>query len=131
MLTIICVVASLSCGDCVETPSLASITPNSATAGGPSFTLTVIGNHFQRNSAVQWDGKARATTFINENQLNAAIAAADVVSPASAEVTVFSPPQYPAATFTTNATSTSTSTSSVTMDCAGGTSNALNFAVSP
>ncbi|HEX4945114.1 MAG TPA: hypothetical protein VFZ34_00435 [Blastocatellia bacterium] len=72
-------------------PTLASISPNLATAGSASFTLTVNGTNFNNNSVVQWNGAARTTTFVSATQLTAAISAADVLNAGSATVTVFNP----------------------------------------
>ncbi len=36
-------------------PTLASISPNSATAGGGAFTLTVTGSNFVNGSVVRWN----------------------------------------------------------------------------
>ena len=121
--------ACFSCGDCVETPKVTSITPASATAGSSGLVLVVNGNDFQRNSSVNWNGTARPTTFVNSHQLQATITAADIAEPAAAKVTVFSPPQTQRVTF--GSTATSSATSSVKMDCVGGTSNVLLFTVHP
>lgn len=79
------------------TGPLTSIVPNSALAGGPAFTLTVNGAGFVmnqpggggvQNSEVEWNGSIRATTFVNSTQLTAAITAADILNPGTAQVTV-------------------------------------------
>jgi len=72
-------------------PLLTSLSPSSATAGGPAFTLAVIGSNFIPGSVVRWNGSARMTTFIGNSQLRAAIAATDLTSAGSASVTVFTP----------------------------------------
>lgn len=129
ILSIACSLSFFSCGDCVETPSIVSITPTSATEGSPALVLVVNGSQFQRNSTLEWNGAARATVFVNGHQLTTTIPAEDLAAPAAVKVTVFSPPQSQPTTFETNATSSATS--SMKADCAGGTSNALNFAVNP
>jgi hypothetical protein len=118
-----------SCGDCVETPSIASITPTSATVGSPPLVLVVNGNNLRPNSTVNWNGIAAATIFVNGHQLKATIPAEDLAAPAVVKITVFSPPQSFATSFETSGTPPATS--SVTGDCAGGTSNVLNFTVNP
>ncbi len=35
-------------------PTVTQLTPNSATAGGPAFTLTIAGTHFTSGSLVYW-----------------------------------------------------------------------------
>src|SRR5216684_4276965 len=74
-------------------PSLAmgSLNPISAVAGGPGFTLTVTGTGFSSPSTVQWNGSARTTTFISSTSLQAAITAADIATPGTAQVSVFTP----------------------------------------
>jgi hypothetical protein len=121
---------ALSCGDCVETPSVASIAPSNAVAGSSGLVLIVNGNHFRRDSVVNWNGTARVTTFVSGHQLNAAIGAGDLAAPALAEITVFSPPQSQPVTFGSN-TASSTTSASMKADCVGGTSRALSFAVNP
>jgi hypothetical protein len=72
-------------------PVVTSISPTSATAGGPAFTLTVNGLNFVSGSTVQWNGTTRTTTFGGSTQLTAAILAGDVASIGTAQVTVTSP----------------------------------------
>ncbi|MFZ1006196.1 MAG: hypothetical protein WAN65_05135 [Candidatus Sulfotelmatobacter sp.] len=129
ILAVACSLSFFSCGECVETPSIASIAPTSATAGSSALVLVVNGSQFQRNSIVEWNGSARATIFVNGHQLTTAIPTEDLAVPAAVKVTVFSPPQSQPVTFGANATSSATS--SLKGDCVGGTSNVLNFAVSP
>jgi spore germination protein YaaH len=69
-------------------PSLASVSPSSATAGGPGFTLTVSGANFTPDAAVRWNGAARAASFINASLMTAAISSGDVVAAGAASVTV-------------------------------------------
>ena len=129
-LTIAFGLGCVSCGDCVERPSIVSITPTSAVAGAPDLVLIVNGNDFQRNSTIDWNGAARMTTFVNSHQLKTTIPFSDLAMPATVKVTVFSPPQVRTVTFgTTNASSSAVA--SLNANCAGGTSNAHAFAVSP
>jgi subtilisin family serine protease len=72
-------------------PVATSISPSSAAAGSAAFTLTVNGSGFVASSVVRWNGASRTTTFVSSTQLRAAIAAADVASAGTAQVTVFSP----------------------------------------
>jgi hypothetical protein len=69
-------------------PTLATLSPNSATAGGPAFTLTANGSNFVNGSIVRWNGANRTTTFVSSTQLTAAISAADIASAGTAQVTV-------------------------------------------
>src|SRR5215469_1930172 len=61
----------------------------SATApGGPAFTLTVNGTGFVSGATVNWNGAALTTTFVSSSQVTAAVPAADIASPGTAEITV-------------------------------------------
>jgi hypothetical protein len=80
-----------------DTPTVTSITPSTAVAGGPAFTLTVTGTNFTSTSVVQWNGNSRTTSFVDATRLTAAIPATDIAQPATATVRV--------ATGTTNSNS--------------------------
>jgi hypothetical protein len=88
-------------------PAIGSLSPVSAPAASPAFTLTVNGTGFVTNSVVLWNGAQRATTFVSATQLRAAIDAADVASVGQASVTVSTPAP------------------------GGGVSNAVAFAITP
>ncbi len=72
-------------------PTLISISPNSAAAGGPAFTLTALGSNFLPGSVVRWNATDRSTTFVGNSQLRAAIPTSDLMSLGSISVTVFTP----------------------------------------
>ena len=72
-------------------PVLTSVSPASAVAGGAGLTLTATGTGFVAGSAVHWNGAARTTTFVSGTQLTAAIAASDIATVGTAQVTVVSP----------------------------------------
>src|SRR5215471_4768173 len=72
-------------------PSLASISPSTATVGGPAFTLTATGSNFVSGSIVQVNGSNRATTFVSSTQLTAAIPASDIASTGSLAIGVINP----------------------------------------
>ena len=86
-------------------PVLSSITPNTAVAGGASFTLTVNGTGFINGSTINWNGAAYTTTFVSSTQLTASFPAASIVLAATVPVTVYTPTP------------------------GGGTSNAINFII--
>ncbi|MGH9847117.1 MAG: BACON domain-containing protein, partial [Blastocatellia bacterium] len=88
-------------------PVLTALSPNSAVAGGPRFTLMASGSGFVVGSVVQWNGAARTTTYVSSTQLLAAISASDVATAGTASVTVLNPPP------------------------GGGVSNALGFTINP
>jgi hypothetical protein len=72
-------------------PTLASLSPSSATHGGPGFTLTVTGTNFLPASVVKWKGSARTTTYVSSTQLTAQINAKDIAKAGTAAVVVSNP----------------------------------------
>ena len=72
-------------------PATTGLSPATATAGGPGFTLTVTGTNFISGSVVRWNGADRATTFVSATRLTAAIPAADIATAGTAQVTVGNP----------------------------------------
>ena len=96
-------------------PSISSLSPSNAVAGGPAFTLSVYGWNMLPCSTVQWNNTAPTTTFTSPNGLTASISAADIAAAAIDQVTVNTPPP-------------SGCTPSTTVTC-GGTSNSSAFTV--
>lgn len=72
-------------------PEITSISPNTIALGSAPFTLTVNGSNFNLKSVVEWNGHARATTYVSGSQLKAAIMATDVLSSGTASIRVFNP----------------------------------------
>ena len=72
-------------------PTLSGISPASATAGSPAFTLTVTGTGFIGSSKVRWNGVDRTTHYVSATSLTADIPASDIATVGSATVTVFNP----------------------------------------
>ncbi|HYL85981.1 MAG TPA: S8 family serine peptidase [Candidatus Angelobacter sp.] len=72
-------------------PTLASINPVNIGAGGPAFTLQVVGTGLAPASVVRWNGKDRPTVFVGSNSVNASIPATDIAVPGNAQVSVFNP----------------------------------------
>ena len=70
-------------------PTLTTLQPSSATAGGAAFTLTVTGTNFISTSVVKWNGAALVTTPGSATQLTAAVPASDIATAGTASVTVF------------------------------------------
>jgi WD40-like Beta Propeller Repeat len=78
------------------TPSVSSISPSSATAGGSAFTLTVNGSNFASGAIVFWTNPSNlmtpvvrpATTFVSASQLTVQISGADIASPVTVQVNV-------------------------------------------
>jgi hypothetical protein len=67
------------------------LVPGAKAPGGAAFTLTLNGAGFVPGAMVQWNGAARATTYVSGTQLSASILAFDIVTPASVFVTVSNP----------------------------------------
>nr|WP_241696176.1 IPT/TIG domain-containing protein [Solimonas terrae] len=72
----------------VQNPSLSALSPNSATAGGAAFTLSVSGSGFSSSSIVLWNGSPRSTSFVSASQLSANIAQADIATGGTVNVSV-------------------------------------------
>jgi uncharacterized protein (TIGR03437 family) len=73
------------------TPSITSLSPDSAAAGGPAFTLTVNGAGFVSGATVQWSGIPLSTSFVSATQLTASVPASLIASSGSPGVTVLNP----------------------------------------
>jgi hypothetical protein len=69
-------------------PSISSLLPSSAVAGGPGVGLAVCGCNLTASTAVKWNSTARTTTFVSSNQVNASIPAADIANVGVDQVTV-------------------------------------------
>jgi Protein of unknown function (DUF4038)/Putative collagen-binding domain of a collagenase/IPT/TIG domain len=72
-------------------PSITSLSPTSAIASGPAFTLTVNGTGFISASVVNFNGSARTTSFVSTTQIKASILASDIATSGNANVTVTNP----------------------------------------
>ncbi len=85
-------------------PTLSSLSPSSAVAAGPPFTLTVNGSGFVNGSTVLWNGSTVSTSYVGGSQLTASIPANLIGSQGSASVTATNPGSAPsnALTFTIN-----------------------------
>lgn len=68
--------------------ALTSISPVSAPADGPGFTLTVNGSLFSYSSTVNWNGSPRPTSYVSSHQLTATIRASDLIASGPVAVTV-------------------------------------------
>ena len=86
-----------------QLPALTGLQPAIAVAGDPAPELVVRGSGFAASATAKWNGAARATRIVSASELRVQLLAADLASAGSARVTV---------------------------DVAGGESNALAFAIS-
>ena len=69
-------------------PSISSLIPSSAVAGGAGVPLAVCGCNLTASTAVQWNGIGKTTSFVSSNQVNASVLAADVADVGVDQVTV-------------------------------------------
>ena len=72
-------------------PYINGLSPMSVVPGGSDFTLTVNGFNFVSSSTVYWGQTALTTTFVNRDQLTAAVPASLIAHGGSGWVTVHSP----------------------------------------
>jgi len=61
-------------------PSIASLTPNMASAGDAAFTLTVNGSSFGTDSVVYWSGAALPSSYATTTQVTATVSATDLMT---------------------------------------------------
>jgi hypothetical protein len=73
------------------TPSLTSISPNTATRGGQAFTMTANGSNFISSAVIEWNGTALASTFVSPNELTALISADLIFVAGTDNIGVFNP----------------------------------------
>jgi hypothetical protein len=78
-------------GLAVSNSAITSLNPTSATAGGPTFTLTVNGTNLVSGCVVQWNGSALTTTFVSATQLTASVPPSLITSPGSSSITAACP----------------------------------------
>jgi hypothetical protein len=71
-------------------PTIASVSPSTVPAGGPSFTLTVTGSGYVAGDVVEIDGSSRSTVYVSSRQLRATVLAPDIAAPGNLTVTVLS-----------------------------------------
>jgi IPT/TIG domain len=75
------------------TPTIAALSPSSASAGGMAFTLTINGSNFLSNAYVSWNGSNQAanTKFVGAGQVTLAVPASAIASSGTVQVTVTNP----------------------------------------
>jgi len=72
-------------------PTVGNLSPASATAGGPAFTLTLSGNGFVQGSQVSFNLNNVTTTFVSSTELQAAIPASAIAIAGNPYVIVTNP----------------------------------------
>ena len=85
-------------------PVVGALVPVSATAGGPAFTLKIVGTGFTSSSIVTFNSAPVSTAFVSATLLEAAIPASAIAVAGHPLVTVTNPGGSPSvvATFTVN-----------------------------
>lgn len=71
--------------------SVTSILPSNATAGGPPFILTVLGNGFVQGSQVTFNLQSVPTTFVNPTELTATVPGSSIAVAGNPYVIVTNP----------------------------------------
>ena len=91
-------------------PTLASLSPSSAQAASPTFTLSAMGTNFTTTSTINWNGVALATTYVSATSLSASVPAANIATAGTASINVNTPGVGTSATiaFAINATVSTT-----------------------
>jgi hypothetical protein len=117
----------------VPIPTITSLSPTSATAGGVGFTLTVNGTNFDSSAKVNWNASALATTYVSATQVTAAVPTNLIASAGTASITVSTTAGTSStSSFTVQAASPTISGTSPTSATVGGaaftlTVNGTNF----
>lgn len=72
-------------------PALASLTPNSATAGAAGFQMVISGTNFLTNTVILWDGNPVPAAFGSSTQITATVSAANIATAHIAQVVARNP----------------------------------------
>jgi len=90
LLSSLAIVPFLSCGynGCADIPVLDSISPTSASAGGPAFTMTLTGRHFHTDTVFFFGGTDLASTTVNAATMTANIDSTYILTPGTLDVWV-------------------------------------------
>lgn len=73
-------------------PQITALSPSGVFTGDGQFTLTVTGQNFVSQSAVNVNGSARQTSFVSATSLQTTILASDVANAGTLQVVVVNPP---------------------------------------
>jgi hypothetical protein len=94
-------------------PAISQLNPESATAGGDAFTLTVTGSNFGTKAVVNWNGTAQTanTSYMSGTQLTVAVPASLIATSGTVSVTVTNPGTAGTGIYGTGATLAETSAS--------------------
>ena len=74
---LVLLIGAVTIGGCASNslplPVITSINPSTAMAGGPGFTLKVIGTGFLSTDVVEWNGQVLATQPVSSTELDAQV----------------------------------------------------------
>jgi hypothetical protein len=90
LLGLLAVISLSSCGydACADIPVLDSISPTSASAGSPAFTMTLTGRHFHSDTVFFFGGTELASVTVNATTMTASIDSTYISSPGTLDVWV-------------------------------------------
>jgi len=91
-------------------PVIMQLSPNTAKAGDPGFMLTVNGNSFNADAAINWNGSKQTTTYVTGNQLTTMIPMSDIAAAGTVSVTVTNPGHASGGIYGPGGTASATST---------------------
>lgn len=74
-------------------PAIAQLNPASVNAGGPAFTLTIVGSNFVNQAVVNWNGLPQSsnTTYVSGSRLTVAVPASMIMNSGNVQVSVTNP----------------------------------------
>jgi trimeric autotransporter adhesin len=72
-------------------PVVTAANPSTLLAGSNGTSVTLTGTGFIPQSIMQWNGSARATTYVSATQLQATLTAADVANGGTAQISILNP----------------------------------------
>jgi hypothetical protein len=72
-------------------PTITSLNPATTSAGGPAFSLSVLGTNFVSGTVVTWNGTSLPTTYLSATQVTAQVSAAQIATATTAVILVANP----------------------------------------
>lgn len=112
------------------TPTITLLSPNPVVAGGPAFTLSIVGTNFISDSFVRVNGVLAPTTFVDSAHLATPISASQIATATTISITISNPPNIVSQPATLTVTSGNVPTvESITPSSVPEGSGALTLAV--
>jgi IPT/TIG domain len=74
-------------------PAITELDPARVNAGGPAFTLTIVGSNFANQAVVNWNNVPQSTntTYVSASRLTIAVPASMIMNSGTVEVSVTNP----------------------------------------